>query len=339
MIDVEITKTCLEIAQCSSIGSKQCQSTDIVDMKITVIVCTFNRSAYLPELLASLSGQTLPSSEFEVIVVDNNSSDDTKVVTRSYFGRGMNLRYVLETEQGLSAARNRGLRESRAPLVAYIDDDACASAGWLEAIVSAFADEKVSCVGGPVSLDWQGERPAWLPVQYESLYTSVDHGDEQRTLTPHEYLVGANIAFRRDWLVSVGGFSIELGRKGNCLLSGEEARVFQSVFATGRQAVYDPTASVRHRVTSERKNRWWLSRRLFWDGATQPILDTGIGQCRAVYMGEAYKDIRRCFRFTVDTVLALVRSDREMAIVAGARLIQRLGRCWMHLRLAAGRTP
>ncbi len=306
-------------------------------MKITVIVCTFNRSVYLPELLDSLAGQTLPTSEYEVIVVDNNSSDDTAVVTRSFLGRGINLRYILEPEQGLSAARNCGLRESMAPLVAYIDDDAYASPQWLAAIVAAFVNELVVCVGGPVSLDWQGERPTWLPVQYESLYTSVDHGDEKRTLTPREYLVGANIAFRRDWLESIGGFSTELGRKGNCLLSGEEARVFQAVFAAGRQAVYEPAASVQHRVTPERKNRRWLFRRLFWDGATQPILDTGIGQRPSVYLGQAFKDIKRCLRFASDTVIAMVRLDHEGASVAVAGLIQKTGRCWMHFQLAAGR--
>lgn len=305
---------------------------------ISVIVCTYNRCAWLPGLFSSLAAQTLPAAAFEIVVVDNNSTDATRTVIDEQSGGLPNLRYLFEAEQGLSIARNRGLREAAAPLVVYVDDDAIATPGWLEAIITAFADnEAIVCVGGPVELDWQGERPTWLPPRYESLYTCVDHGDRSRLLTQHEYLVGANISFRREWLQDIGGFSTDLGRKGSCLLSGEEAQVYQAVFTTGRQVRYAPTAKIWHRVTPERKCRRWFYRRLFWDGATQPLLDTGAGERPAVYLRGAWYDARRSLRFALEMFFGFCQGDRSAGYDAQARLLQRLGRFWMHLRLAAGK--
>ena len=305
---------------------------------ISVVICTFNRSAYLPRLLESLRMQKIDSRSFEILVVDNNSTDETPGVVRGLQETMRNLRYVYEPEQGLSLARNRGLREARSPLVAYVDDDAYAEPQWLASIVEAFREgERIVCVGGPVKLDWQGERPQWVPEKYESLYTSVDHGSEERPLTPKDYLVGANMAFRRGWLLDRGGFPSDLGRKGACLLSGEEAVVYQSVFASGGEAFYHPGARVMHRVTTERKNRKWFMRRLFWDGATQPILDGGTGQPAKTYWRNAYHDARRCARFSLEAAWAVLRIDRKGLIDALCRLDQRAGRLYMHMQLAVGR--
>ncbi len=229
---------------------------------ICVIICTFNRCEYLQKLIESLKEQTLSGDFFEILAVDNNSTDETADVIKRLQGTMLNLRYVFEPAQGLSVARNRGLKETNSALVIFIDDDACAELQWLASVLEAFGRDKgIVCVGGPVELDWQGARPSWVPKRYEPLFTSVNHGPDERYLSAGDYLVGANIAFRREWVLKQGGFPVTLGRKGLCLLSGEEALVYRNVFANGYKAFYHPGAKVMHRVTVERKTRRWFFRR------------------------------------------------------------------------------
>lgn len=307
--------------------------------EICVIICTFNRCNYLPKLIESLKTQMLSKERFEILIVDNNSTDDTLKVVHTFQKSTPNLRYMFEPRQGLSIARNRGLSETEFPIVVYIDDDAYAEPQWLTSYIEAFGkDDKIMCVGGPVDLDWQGERPAWIPARYESLFTSLDYGTEEKYLTPRDYLVGANMGFRRNWLREPGGFPENLGRKGACLISGEEASVYRRIFESGNKVLYHPGAKIWHTVTSERKTKRWFFRRLFWDGATQPILDSGIGQKKGVYLKGAYLDLRRCLHFFVDALLAAMRINHCDFMDAICRLDQRLGRFYMHLRLAIGMT-
>jgi glucosyl-dolichyl phosphate glucuronosyltransferase len=305
--------------------------------EICVIVCSFNRCNYLPKLLESLKTQTLSKERFEILIVDNNSTDDTMKIVNTFQDSIFNLKYIFESRQGLSISRNRGMRETESPLVVYIDDDAYAEPEWLASFVESFEkDDRVVCVGGPVKLDWQGEKPDWIPEKYESLFTSVDYGSEERYLTAGNYLVGANMGFRKDWLKEQGGFPENLGRKGYCLISGEEALIYKKVFESGNKVLYHPDAKVWHRVTNERKTKRWFFRRLFWDGATQPILDSGVDQKKGIYLKGAYLDLRRCLRCLLEAVLAIVCVNRDAFTDAICRLDQRLGRFYMHLRLSLG---
>ena len=165
----------------------------------------------------------------------------------------------------------------------------------------------------------------------------MSHGTAQKYLTSSDYLVGANLAFRREWLLKQGGFPANLGRKGICLLSGEEALVYKNVFAAGKKAYYHPAAKVVHLVTAERKTRKWFFHRLFWDGATQPILDSGTGCPKKIYLRGAYYDLRRTARFLLEIIWAALRTDRSGLVDAICRLDQRMGRLYMQIRLAAGK--
>jgi glucosyl-dolichyl phosphate glucuronosyltransferase len=304
---------------------------------ICVIVCSFNRCNYLPKLLESLKTQTLSKERFEILIIDNNSTDDTKKIINTFQESIPNLKYIFEPRQGLSIARNRGMRETESPLVVYIDDDAYAEPEWLSSFVESFEkNDGVVCVGGPVKLDWQGERPDWIPERYESLFTSVDYGTEGIYLTSGNYIVGANMGFRKDWLAGQGGFPENLGRKGYCLISGEEALIYKKVFESAHKALYHPGAKVWHRVTNERKTKRWFLKRLFWDGATQPILDSGVEQKKSIYLKGAYLDLRRSLRFLFEALIAVICVNRDAFMDAICRLDQRLGRFYMHLRLSLG---
>ncbi len=185
-------------------------------LRISIILATHNRAGLLACALESLRRQTIAAEECEFIVVDNKSTDRTAEVVRAAAERIPQLRYVVEERLGLSWARNAGLLASRGLYVAYLDDDARAEPGWAEAIVSVFerSSPPAGCVGGRILLDWSGQNPNSVPQRHWTLLSYLDYGEANRPLMEHEYIVGANMAFRRDVLLRFGGFSTQLGRRG-----------------------------------------------------------------------------------------------------------------------------
>jgi glucosyl-dolichyl phosphate glucuronosyltransferase len=303
---------------------------------ISAVICTYKRADYLREALRSLCEQTLERSQFEVLVVDNAVEDETKHVVREFESTGLPVRYVAESRVGLSRARNTGYEAAHGRYVAYLDDDARADDCWLESLVAAFERTSAAAIGGRVWLDWQGERPAWVPDDQLSLFTFVDHGDEARALQHHEYLVGANLAFDRDALITMGGFATNLGRQGAVLLSGEEAKVLKQLRERGLTIYYEPAALVWHSVHPSRKRPMWLLRRMFWDGASQPLLDQlHDASSRRVLVRATLSDVRQCVRWLFSAAVATVRGKKTVAFESLLGLSQKAGRVRTELRMLA----
>lgn len=204
----------------------------------------------------------------EVLVIDNRSTDATKQVTESFEHRHAAIRYVFEPELGLSVARNRGLAEAKAPLVAFVDDDAFAEPQWAEAVLESFAsgDGRVAVVAGRVFPEWETAPPDCMTPFLEALFTVHDRGDEPRVMTPNEYFVGANMTFRRDTLRQLGGFETRLGRIGSSLLSNEETHLRDELTSRGFQCVYAPRAIVHHHIGKDRLTAAYIRRRLLAQG-------------------------------------------------------------------------
>jgi glycosyltransferase involved in cell wall biosynthesis len=306
-------------------------------IRLSVVVCTHNRAPMLRRALESLSAQTLDPASYEVIVVDNASTDATAQVVRDC-ATPFELRYVREERLGLSRARNAGAAVASAPYVAYLDDDARAESQWLEALLHAFESvvPAPGAVGGRVWLDWEGLPPSWLPQRYWSLYTYVDHGEAGHCLTAGEYLVGANIAFRADVLREQGGFDTRLGRRGTSLLSGEEAALLGRLREQDVPIYYEPKAIVWHAVAQARRRRRWFWARLFWDGATQPLLDHGAARSPNFYAAQTYHDLRRMAFFSYRWLQALIQGNPEQRLDSALALVQRMGRLRTHCLLAWG---
>ncbi len=197
-----------------------------MNIKISAIICTYNRASYLLEALSSLANQMIPLEEYEVIVVDNGSTDNTKQAI-SGFSMQPNIRYIYEFELGLSQARNTGWQNAKGEYIAYLDDDAIADQAWLAKIVEVFEIVKPQpgCIGGKVYPIWEAPRPYWLSDHLASWLAILDYSDTFTTLDDPSCLVGANIAYPRHLLETLGGFKISLGRKGNNLLSNEESSI------------------------------------------------------------------------------------------------------------------
>ena len=240
---------------------------------ISVIICTHNRADYARRALKSLTRQSLPQSAFEVLLIDNASTDDTSRLASEFAQSLPNLRYSVEPTLGLSHARNRGVSEARGMAVAFLDDDAVAAPTWLAALAWAFnsLDDDVALVSGRVFGIWEAARPEWLSDAISRHLSLLDLGDKPLRLSAPE-LVGANMAFRAAPLRSIGLFPANLGRKGTNLMSGEEIAVAFALLDRGYGAYYVPEALAYHQVTAARLQRTWLMQRAYWEGVSAAAL-------------------------------------------------------------------
>lgn len=238
------------------------RSSDVPDL--SVIMSTFNRGKLLVDAVRSVLGQHRHAPTFELIVVDNNSTDTTRQVVERFAGADRRVRYVFEDRQGLSFARNAGLANAQAPLVAFTDDDVRVEHDWVLATVRAFGEHpEADMVGGRVLPLWPGEPPRWLTRDHWAPLALVDHGDVPIAITPQRAicLVGANLACRREVFDTVGLFATGLQRVKDGIGSLEDHEFLLRLLRTGRTALYDPRIVVHaeiqtNRLAREYHRRW-----------------------------------------------------------------------------------
>ena len=239
-------------------------------LAVSAVVCTHNRRDSLTRTLRSLAAQTLAVTEYEILVVDNGSTDGTRAALERAGDDITNLRCVDEPRVGLSRARNTGWQAARGAVVAYLDDDATAASQWLACIVAAFRTitPRPGCVAGKIVPIWDAPRPAWLADALVPCLSILDWGDRARPLRPEEWIAGCNMAFPRDVLADSGGFRTDLGRCGDDLVSMEEVALRRAVEARGYTTYYDPAIEVRHHIAAARLQQRWFRRRMYWNGVS-----------------------------------------------------------------------
>ena len=253
---------------------------------VSVIICTHNRAALLARTLKSLA-EVEGVGGAEVIVVDNGSDDGTEQAVRAcaaVLEGTVRIRYVREPRIGLSVARNTGIAVSRGPIVAFLDDDAVPSPGWLQSIRRAFGSyPRAGAVGGPVEPEFGVKRPEWLAGKLELPYTIIDLGPIVRRYPRRLHPFGANMAIRRDAIGDALRFPESLGRKGTALYSGEESWLFGRLRKLGWSLVYVPDMRVRHFIPAERLTPSWIRRRYYFQGLSMARSHTGVaGKIRIV---------------------------------------------------------
>ncbi|PZV09557.1 MAG: glycosyltransferase [Leptolyngbya sp.] len=242
----------------------------MTQLLISAIICTHNRGRYLGAAIASLLAQTYAA--YEIIVVDNASTDDTRAVVETYLPHPR-LTYLYEGTLGLSTARNRGAAIARGTLLAYLDDDAEASPHWLAALAAAFEQHpRAAIAGGYVSLIWPQNvtPPRWLSATLSESLGAYDLGTTTRLITnPSQTPRGLNYGVKKSFLEAVGGFDPQLGRVGKNLLSNEELHLTQLALAADHEVLFVPQAQVAHNVAPERLRRGWFLRRSWWQGISE----------------------------------------------------------------------
>jgi len=245
-------------------------------MRASIAICTHNRAADLKEALLSLTQQKF-QEPFEVIVVDNRSTDRTKQVTLEVQTlMQASVRYVYEERLGLSVARNRAIREAKGEYILFLDDDAAASPDWIGEIVRLFdRDAQVGCVGGKIEPVWEGGAPAWLPEENRTLYSILDYAGEVKEMQAPDIPFGANMGLRASLFQGMAAFREDLGRVGSNLLSSEESELIGRVRSRGWKVIYTPHAFVLHKIPRSRISRKWLLRRIYWQGVSKAVASNG----------------------------------------------------------------
>jgi glycosyltransferase involved in cell wall biosynthesis len=243
-------------------------------IKISAIICTYNRASYLRKAIQSLSEQTLNLESYEIIAIDNRSTDETKQIVTEEFACVPNLRYFYEPIQGLSQARNTGWQNASGEYIAYLDDDAIACPQWLEKILEAFETVRPQpgAVGGKIEPIWEAPRPSWLSDRTARGLTILDWSETPIFLEKSQWLAGANVAYPKHLLQATNGFNTNLGRKGQKLLSCEENLLHEYLKNNGYQLYYHPAIAVRHHIPSSRLVKDWHLKRQYWNGISLSII-------------------------------------------------------------------
>ncbi|MBO7744920.1 glycosyltransferase family 2 protein [Paenibacillus sp. MWE-103] len=240
-------------------------------MKASIAICTHNRAADVKEALVSLMEQNF-DGPFEVIVIDNRSTDNTREVVEEFRKMvDIPVLYVYEERLGLSVARNRAIREAKGEYILFLDDDAVASPDWIRCIVALFElDKRIGVAGGKIEPAWEGSEPEWLPEENRTLYTILDYADEIVEMKKPHIPFGANVAFRMSVFGETAPFREDLGRVGSNLLSSEESELIERI-REKYTVFYTPHASVLHKIPRSRISRKWLLRRIYWQGVSRAV--------------------------------------------------------------------
>jgi glucosyl-dolichyl phosphate glucuronosyltransferase len=239
--------------------------------RVTVAVITYNRSRLLRETLSCMVRQNYPAGRWELIVVDNNSKDETKDVVSSFFSAGTPPRLVVETQQGLDHGRNRAIDEARGEILVLADDDILIEPDWLSDMVAPFSSDdahKIGVVGGEVIPVFPDGIPPWLEGAHRPLAFRSDTGP----LLPNQAPMGANFAFPKWVFASFGKFDTNLDRQGERLFGGGDSEMIRRIRAKGLEAWFAPGARALHQMTAERLTFDYAKRHAF-DSARSRVVD------------------------------------------------------------------
>ena len=244
-------------------------------IRLSLIIPTHNRSERLIAALESVIRQDLPAADWECVVVSNNSTDDTVARFGDFAARypGLNLRLVTEDGPGVSYARNRGIAETSAPLLVFIDDDERINPGFLRAYADFFdAHPDAVGAGGRIIAEYVTGRPAWLSKYTEMpIANPMDFGDAVRPFPAGRVPGGGNMAFRRSAALRYGGFDPSLGRVGRMLIGGEENDFFERLMRGGETCWYVPGAVMWHIIPPEKLTESYFRRLCYNVGVSQRL--------------------------------------------------------------------
>jgi len=290
-------------------------------IKASIIICTLNRAALLLKCMKSAAAQTLSSGEYEIIVVDNGSTDDTAAVCHKFAREFRNFTYIYESVKGLSRARNAGTQRASADIVAFLDDDSEALPQWLKALMEPFGKTDFSplAVGGPIAPDWLVERPDWFSDEMLALLLGKNHGDSPKVLDYNHYITGGNMAFNRADLFELGLFNENFGLAGKKMMQNEESELQQRLRNAGGRVYYAPMARIKHIITAERVNKSYMLKRYLWRG-----ISTGV-----MMRNQTRRFARRGFPDDVSVVLwdikGALTAPCDKRVWHQCRLLERLG--------------
>lgn len=236
---------------------------------ISVVICTYNREQYIYECLSRVAKNTVKDG-WEIVLVNNNSTDNTAAECERFVKDYMpkNYRYFVETQQGLSFARNRGIAEAHGDWLVFLDDDAMVEPDYIANLQKNLKEHsEAKAFGGSIEPFFEGEAPAWLSPWTMIFVSAIDLGNAVVPFKNKQYPIGANMGISRAAIERVGVFNTALGRVGNNLLGGEEKDLFNRIRQAGIEILYFPDIKVRHCIPPKRTTKEFIAK-----------LGSGVGQ-------------------------------------------------------------
>lgn len=290
-------------------------------MKLSLIIATYNRAPHLLRALESAVRQTADPSLWECVVVNNNSTDSTAADFADFASAHpqFSLRMVDEPKQGLSNARNCGIRNATGEIVAIIDDDETLVPEYISSYIAFFdSHPEASVAGGGVIPRYKSGRPKWMsPYPERMIANPIDLGERVREFPKNRIPAGGNMAFRREVFSAFGAFDPALGRNGKALTGGEETDLFARLRAGGKRLYYVPKAEIFHHIPDEKLTRERFDRQSFDVGRSKYVRAESNGEVSALLADERRK---RLFTFVLAAYyLATLRPQKAEWLVAMRR--------------------
>ncbi|MDR2954734.1 MAG: glycosyltransferase family 2 protein [Prevotella sp.] len=264
-------------------------------MKFSVIFCTYNREKYLYNAMKSIADQQFPYAAYEIVLVNNNSTDDTEAVCNRFRQDYplINFRYFIETNQGLSYARNRGVSESRGEILIFVDDDATVFDGYLSAINTFFKTHpEVRACGGPIVPVYEADKPRWLSHYTEQLIGgALYEGNNEKPFRNGKYPGGGNSAFRKEIFEKYGLFNVELGRKGTGLIGAEEKDLYDRLTKGGEAFYYLPRMGIYHYIPQKKLTESHFTELTYAIGKSERIRTKGVAS--KAYRSRVFSEVKK----------------------------------------------
>lgn len=290
------------------------------DPAVSVVICAYTEARWddLLAAIASVEQQRDRVSLEIVVVIDHNPA-----LLERLREAGTAVRPTPNVQsRGLSGARNSGVQLARSPIVAFLDDDAIADPAWLEALVATYDDPSVAGAGGAIRPLWETGRPRWWPAEFDWVVGCTYRGmPEQRAVVRN--VIGCNMSFRRELLQGIGGFAHGIGRIGTRPLGAEETELSIRLGRRwpDRSIVYEPAASVDHRVPASRSTFRYFRSRCYAEGLSKAAVAKLVGTTDALATERAYA-ARTLGRAVLAELGRAIRGDRGalgrgLAIIAG----------------------
>ena len=254
---------------------------------LTVIICTYNRAKYIGPLLESIAANDLAKEEYEILLVDNNCTDNTREVCETFAEthKDVTFRYVVESEQGLSAARNKGIHEAKGDVIVYIDDDALVDSWYLRTVAEYMsAHKEIDAIGGPIiPLYEETEEPKWMTRYTKELLCGYLYfGEAIRPFPGERYPGGGNAAYRSEVFSQVGLFNTALGRKGNSLMGAEEKDIFDKMKVCGMRFMYLPKMILHHIIPQKKLESDYFNRLTYQIGISERQRTKALGTSKYI---------------------------------------------------------
>lgn len=242
---------------------------------ISHIICTYNRANYLPKALEALAHQNYSDfNDFEVVIINNNSTDNTQQVVDTFIQQYSNIKviYANEEKQGLSNARNKAIEVSNAEWLAFLDDDAYVDADYTRNLINFIkSNTSIKAIGGPILLDFESSKPNWYTHYLGSLFGYFKPYKSSRLFTKNFYPRGSNMIFHRSLFQKYGRFNPNLGRIGRNMMGSEEKDMFQRIYKNNEKVYYLHTAIIYHLVPDFRTELDYIKKQSIGVGRSEHV--------------------------------------------------------------------